>query len=318
MDVTETANATTSVDLIQEPNKPSRKYAEMLPINLKDQVLNWFTEDFPTFDYSGFVVGSEEYTSTLSVKSNCILAGVPFFDEVFALADCHVTWNVKEGDHICVESDKKVVLATVRGPVRKLLLGKRIALNVLSRCTSIATQTRIMVDVLRKAGYAGQLAGTRKTTPGFRLVEKYGMMVGGAHGHHYDPSCITFLKRKHIQKHKSIPEAIEAARSAGGYSRKIAIKVTSEEDAFSAISGGADIIVLDALKIKYVKLVAWHIYKNPTYEKHFIIECNGGITLENVASFISNDISVISTSWIHQGVPHIDFSLKVKRIEPED
>ncbi|CAD6502653.1 BgTH12-05243 [Blumeria graminis f. sp. triticale] len=306
----DTVDAPDWMEVTNESDEPARNYAAMLPINLKDYVLKWFAEDCPTFDYSGFVIGNEKKTSTLSIKSSCVLAGVPFFDKVFSLADCEVKWMFKEGDSISVEPDSRLVLATVKGPLRKLLLGKRIALNVLSRCTSIATQTRKMVDILKKAKYTGQLAGTRETTPGFRLVENYGMMVGGAHGHHYDLSTITFLKARHLEEQNSIMSGLKAARSAGGYSRKIAVKVANEKDALSAIESGADIIVLDAVKIKYVKLVAWHANQNATFEKHFIIECTGGITPENVTSYISNDISVISTSWIHQGVPHIDFSLK--------
>ncbi|CCU82246.1 nicotinate-nucleotide pyrophosphorylase [Blumeria hordei DH14] len=329
MEVTNETDAPDWMEVTNESDEPARNYAALLPINLKDHVLKWFAEDCPTFDYSGFVIGNNEETSTLSIKSSCVLAGVPFFDQVFSLVDCEVKWMFKEGDYISVEPDSRAVLATVRGPLRKLLLGKRIALNVLSRCTSIATQTRKMVDILKKEKYTGQLAGTRETTPGFRLVENYGMMVGGAHGHHYDLSTIIFLKAKNIKRETCITVALGAARSAAGYSRKIAVKVAKESDALSAVKGGADIIVLDALKIKHVKLVAWHVNQNATFEMPFIIECSGGITPENVTSYISNgkschfytsqltmmhlDISVISTSWIHQGVPHIDFSLKINK-----
>jgi nicotinate-nucleotide pyrophosphorylase (carboxylating) len=95
-----------------------------------------------------------------------IIAGVPFFDEVFKQLDCTVEWHLPEGSHL--PADTKTHVATVRGSVRKLLLGERVALNTLARCSGIATQSAKLLALVRKAGYTKTLAGTRKTTPGFR------------------------------------------------------------------------------------------------------------------------------------------------------
>ena len=100
-------------------------------------------------------------------------------------------------------------LAIVTGPARKILLGERVALNTLARCSGIATKygllqtctdgrSRRMLQLVRKNGYKGILAGTRKTTPGFRIVEKYGMLVGGIDQHRYDLSSMIMLKDNHI------------------------------------------------------------------------------------------------------------------------
>jgi nicotinate-nucleotide pyrophosphorylase (carboxylating) len=158
------------------------------------------------------VVGSEPRTAILLCKSPGVLAGVPFIDEVFRQLDCTVTWHYREGERLVVPTvgeeeegggqkkgrGNKVRVATVRGPTRKLLLGERVALNTLARCSGVATQSRKMLDLVRQAGYRGVLAGTRKTTPGFRLVEKYGMLVGGIDGHRHDLSSMIMLKDNHI------------------------------------------------------------------------------------------------------------------------
>lgn len=197
----------------------------LLPGHFKTQITSWLAEDTPSFDYGGFVVGDSVRTATLFGKSAGVIAGVPFFDEVFAQCGCTVEWHMKEGD--IIPQDSKVKVATVTGPVRNLLLGERVALNTLSRCSGIATKSKEMQDLVTKAGYTGILAGTRKTTPGFRLVEKYGMLVGGVDGHRHDLSSMTMLKDNHIWARGSITEAVAAAKSAGGFALKIEVEVST-------------------------------------------------------------------------------------------
>ncbi|KAG6287392.1 nicotinate-nucleotide diphosphorylase (carboxylating), partial [Claviceps aff. purpurea] len=81
-----------------------------------------------------------------------------------------------------------------------------------------------MVRLVRQAGYKGILAGTRKTTPGFRLVEKYGMLIGGADAHRMDLSSMVMLKDNHVWSRGSITEAVAAARAVAGFSLKIEVE----------------------------------------------------------------------------------------------
>src|SRR5262245_59042692 len=143
--------------------------AHLIPSTLPDIVKAWFLEDTPSFDYGGFVVGDAPRTATLFQKSAGVVAGVPIVDEVFKQCGCSVEWHVKEGEFIDPKqaAGGKVRAATVSGPTRQLLLGERVALNMMSRCSGIATASRNMVELVRAAGYTGILAGTRKTTPGF-------------------------------------------------------------------------------------------------------------------------------------------------------
>jgi nicotinate-nucleotide pyrophosphorylase (carboxylating) len=116
-----------------------------------------------------------------------------------------VEWYLREG----TEFSPIAKVAEVTGPARKLLLGERVALNTIARCSGIATKylafwilpderSRRMLRLVRGTGYKGILAGTRKTTPGFRIVEKYGMLVGGIDAHRYDLSSMIMLKDNHI------------------------------------------------------------------------------------------------------------------------
>lgn len=189
----------------QPPPPPSLGHLpDTLPSTLPSLIQTWLHEDTPSLDYGGFVVGSSPRVAHLLCKSPGILAGVPFFDEVFRQLDCKVEWHYEEGVFIDTAKVGKVKVATVSGPTRKLLLGERVALNTLARCSGVATKSRRMLDLVRKEGYTGILAGTRKTTPGFRLVEKYGMLVGGIDPHRHDLSSMIMLKDNHIWSRGSI------------------------------------------------------------------------------------------------------------------
>lgn len=264
----------------------------------------------PAFDYGGFVVGDVRETATLYGKSAGVLAGVPFFDEIFRQLDCKVEWHLSEGDWV---DGQKTKVATVSGTARMLLLGERVALNTLARCSGIATKSRRMLKLVRDVGYKGILAGTRKTTPGFRLVEKYGMIVGNIDPHRHDLSSMVMLKDNHVWSKGSITKAVEAARSVAGFSIKIEVEVQSEEEANEAIQAGADIVMLDNFTPNGLKVAASSLKRKWQGQASFLLECSGGLTEENVSSFLNNEIDIYSTSSVHQSVQHVDFSLKINQ-----
>ncbi|CAK7266371.1 nicotinate-nucleotide diphosphorylase (carboxylating) [Sporothrix epigloea] len=289
----------------------------LLPPSWKDQITAWLAEDAPSFDYGGFVVGDVPRTATLWAKSPGILAGVPFVNEIINRCGCSIQWNVKEGAQVGTPGDNggKTACAVVSGPARGLLLAERVALNVLARCTGIATRTHAVLTALRAAGYRGRLAGTRKTTPGFRLVEKYGMLVGGADMHRVDLSAMVMLKDNHVWSRGSITDAVKAAKSVAGFSLKIEVEVQSEEEADEALAAGADVVMLDNFTGDGVKVAAASLRQRWAAKGNsaFLIEVSGGLTSDNIDAYVCNDVDIISTSYIHQGVPHVDFSLKINR-----
>ncbi|EXJ60964.1 nicotinate-nucleotide diphosphorylase (carboxylating) [Cladophialophora yegresii CBS 114405] len=289
--------------------------SDLLPSHFTTLVTTWLAEDTPSFDYGGFVVGSQPRTAQLLCKSAGVLAGVPFFNEVFRQLDCEVHWHYNEGQFLSPkdQSGRKIKVATVTGPTRKLLLGERVALNTLARCSGVATRSRHMLELVRSAGYRGTLAGTRKTTPGFRLVEKYGMLVGGIDGHRHDLSSMIMLKDNHIWAKGSITNAVKAARAVGGFALKVEVEVQSEAEADEAIEAGADVVMLDNFDGEGLKVAAKNL-KQRWKERgraDVLLESSGGLTEANVEAYINNDIDIISTSAVHQGVPHVDFSLKI-------
>ncbi|PWY67563.1 nicotinate-nucleotide pyrophosphorylase [Aspergillus heteromorphus CBS 117.55] len=302
----------------------------LLPGNYKRLVTAWLEEDCPSFDYGGFVVGESEGEARLLGKSKGIVAGVPFVDEVFFQLGCSIAWHVKEGQPITPITH----CATVRGPIRKILLGERVALNILARCSGIASKSASLVTALRAHGWPGTLAGTRKTTPGFRVVEKYGILVGGADPHRHDLSSMTMLKDNHVWAcannraaadggasdnaeqlssiTAAIPRAVQAAKAAGGFATKVEVECRDLEEADAAIGAGADVIMLDNFTPEGV----WEAAKKLKQDwagkgRSFLVEVSGGLNETNAASYACPDVDIISTSSIHQGTGIVDFSLKV-------
>jgi nicotinate-nucleotide pyrophosphorylase (carboxylating) len=197
----------------------------------------------------------------------------------------------------------------VRGPVRNILLGERVALNTLARCSGIATKSARLLALLRAAGYPNTLAGTRKTTPGFRLVEKYGMLIGGCDAHRIDLSQMTMLKDNHIWASGSITRAVRAAKAAGGFAVKVEVECQTLDEANEAAEAGADVVMLDNFTGDGVKVAAAKLKEK--WGRSVLVEVSGGLTEDNVAAFVSSDVDIISSSSIHQGVKHVDFSLKI-------
>jgi nicotinate-nucleotide pyrophosphorylase (carboxylating) len=199
-------------------------------------------------------------------------------------------------------------------------------------------RTSSLVQTLRSHGWNGTLAGTRKTTPGFRLVEKYGILVGGADPHRHDLSSMVMLKDNHVwacannnarsnretpqseeEESKSIaaaiPAAVHAAKATGGFSTKVEVEVRSVEEANAAIGAGADVIMLDNFTADEVRAAAallkteWAGKNKPPGS--FLIEVSGGLTPDNAAKYVCEHVDILSTSSIHQGTGIVDFSLKV-------
>ncbi|KAJ3344275.1 hypothetical protein HDU93_000065 [Gonapodya sp. JEL0774] len=270
------------------------------------------------FDYGGFVVGETDQEAILYGKSKGVIAGVPFFEEVFRQCDCTVEWLVEEGEYF--EPIKQC--ARVRGKARYLLMGERTALNMIARASGIATRAHRLNQIKARYGFKGLIAGTRKTTPGFRMVEKYAMLVGGVDTHRMDLSSMIMLKDNHIWSQGSITSAVQMARQVGGFALKIEVECRTEDEADEAIAAGADIIMLDNFKPAEMKVVArrlkerWGSRSVDQGGRQFLIEGSGGINEETVHEYFCPDIDVLSLGSLTQSVPHIDFSLKIDNGKP--
>lgn len=271
---------------------------------IESLVDQWIQEDIPNFDYGGFVVGDKVETAVLLCKSEGVLAGVPFFQGIYDKLGCQVRWQVEEGTHL-----KPIAqVAQVEGPANKILMGERISLNCICRASGIATRARHLHNIAQSAKWHGEIAGTRKTTPGFRAVEKYSLLVGGISTHRFNLSSMVMLKDNHIWSIGSIEAAVKKARLACGFSTKIEVECRSFEEGLQASQAGADIVMFDNFQPNALNAAAAALKSN---YPHVLIEASGGITVESIQSYFNPNVDVISMSSTIQGCPVVDFSLKI-------
>uniref|UniRef100_A0A7S4ITH4 Nicotinate-nucleotide pyrophosphorylase [carboxylating] n=1 Tax=Odontella aurita TaxID=265563 RepID=A0A7S4ITH4_9STRA len=288
-------------------------FAALLPTGqISAAVRRWIDDDMPGFDVGGLVVGTDRKEATLWMKSPGVFAGRPFFDAVFVEVGCDVTWEdaAVEGEHLDASSSNKIKLATVTGPCNALLRGERTALNSISRCSGVATASREAVELARSHNWDGLVAGTRKTTPGFRVVEKYGLLAGGAATHRLDLSQMVMLKDNHVWSAGSIGGAVKLARRAAGFSQKIEVECRTLEEAYEAAGAGAEIVMLDNFAPERLRRDA------ATFKgryPHVIVEASGGITTETMAEYLCEHVDVISQGKLTQGYDSVDYSLKIVR-----
>ena len=135
------------------------------------------------------------------------------------------------------------VLARLTGPVASILTGERVALNFLQRLSGIATFTRAMAAQV--AGSNAVLIDTRKTTPGWRALEKYAVRLGGGHNHRLGLYDAVLIKNNHLTAVGSISEAVRQAKARAHPLLKIEVEVTDLEGLEEALNAGADRILLD-------------------------------------------------------------------------
>lgn len=271
---------------------------------LTEQIRLWLQEDIGTGDVTTMTTIPLDQRSKgiIHVKEPGIVAGMPVAELVFRTVDPELDFVALERDGAAVK--KGTVLAEVSGRTRSILLGERLALNLLQRLSGIATRTRQFVDALE--GAPVRLVDTRKTTPGHRMLEKYAVRVGGGHNHRFGLYDAVMIKDNHIKGAGGIREAVTAARAQIPHTMKIEVEVESFEQLEEALAAGADIVMLDNMAPADMKrAVAIVKAKAP----HIVVEASGSVTLETVKTIADTGVDVISVGRLTYSVQSLDISL---------
>ena len=236
----------------------------------------------------------------LICKQDGVIAGLAVFERVFQLLDdtVEVEFFCQDGDE--VKNGQR--MAVVRGDIRALLSGERVALNYLQRMSGIATYTRSIASLLR--GSRTKLLDTRKTTPNMRVFEKYAVKVGGGYNHRYNLSDGILLKDNHIGAAGSVTKAVQMAKEYAPFVRKIEVEVENLEMVQEAVEAGADIIMLDNMRPEQMKEAVKLI------DGRAETECSGNVTRENVERLLDIGVDYISSGALTHSAPILDISLK--------
>lgn len=279
-----------------------------MKLNADKYILSALQEDITYEDVSSNAVikTNASGTADLICKEDGVIAGLDIFARVFTLLDPNtvVEFKCSDGDYV----KNKQLLATLRGDMRVLLSGERTALNFLQRMSGIATYTRNTLKLLEGTNIT--LLDTRKTTPNFRLFEKYAVTVGGGKNHRYNLSDGVLLKDNHIGAAGSVRAAVLAAKEYAPFVRKIEVETETLDEVREAVEAGADIIMLDNMDYDTICAAIEIIGGRAS------TECSGNITKDNIARLASLGVDYISSGAITYSAGIMDISMKnLKPIE---
>jgi nicotinate-nucleotide pyrophosphorylase (carboxylating) len=193
------------------------------------------------------------------------------------------------------------ILLRLRGPVKDLLRGERVALNLAQRLCGIATLTRAYVD--RVAGLHARITDTRKTTPGLRLLEKYAVRAGGAHNHRYNLSDGVLIKDNHIAACGSITMAVARSRAAVPHTVRIEVEAENLAQVRECLECGADIIMLDNMSVEEMGRAV------QLFNGQAQVEASGGVDLETVRQIAETGVDIISVGRLTHSAPASDISM---------
>ena len=265
-------------------------------------ILEALKEDISSEDVTTNSVMKEavEGEVDLICKQDGIIAGLEVFERVFKLLNdaVEIEFYCKDGDEV----KNGQLMGKVRGDIRVLLSGERVALNYLQRMSGIATYTHSVASLL--AGSRTKLLDTRKTTPNMRIFEKYAVRVGGGYNHSYNLSDGVLLKDNHIGAAGSVKKAVQMAKEYAPFVRKIEVEVENLDMVKEAVEAGADIIMLDNMSAEEMGEAIRLI------DGRAQTECSGNVTKENIGRLVSLGVDYISSGALTHSAPILDISLK--------
>ena len=280
------------------------------PIVLEPFLRSWLLEDIGRGDRTTqalFSSNAQMGKGEWRAKEAGVIAGLPVAMKVFHLLNeqTNLVPVVAEGQS-CNKGD---VVAHLEGSIDTLLMGERVALNLVMRLSGIATLTRKYLDKI--ADLPSKLVDTRKTTPGLRLLEKYATQVGGAINHRMGLDDAVMIKDNHIAAAGGIKEAIARIRSQIPYPLSIEVETETLAQVAEAVAEGADIIMLDNMPLDMMEQ-AVHMIRAAHHR--IKIEASGNITLETIRTVAEIGVDYISSSAPITQSTWLDLSMRIKLI----
>jgi nicotinate-nucleotide pyrophosphorylase (carboxylating) len=241
----------------------------------------------------------------IEARAPLVACGLPVAAAVFRALDPEVAFTARgaEGDRLGPGD----LLAELRGRLLALLAAERTALNFLYRLCGIATLTRRFVDAV--AGTGVHVLDTRKTVPGWRVLDKYAVAVGGGMNHRAGLYDGILVKDNHVAVAGGVGAAVKAIRAAAPPHLRIQVEVESEEQAEEALAAGADLLLLDNRSVEELRRFARR------FRDRVQLEATGGITLENVRAVAESGVHRISVGALTHSAPGADVSLEISGSE---
>ncbi len=234
-------------------------------------------------------------------KEDLVLAGTAVARRVFDRLGAECRFDVEDGASVT----RGTTFGAAAGPVRALLAAERTALNFLQRLSGVASATRRCVDALAAGGGRTRLLDTRKTTPGWRMLEKAAVRAGGGKNHRFALGDGILVKDNHVAACGGVAEAVRRARERAGAMLKLEVEVVDLPGLEAAIAAGADIVLLDnmddATTTEAVRRAAGRV----------LLEASGNMTLERLPRIAATGVDFVSMGAITHSARAVDISFEL-------
>ena len=268
---------------------------------VKEHVENALKEDIGFGDITTDCLVDNEtiIEAKMNTRENGILCGIDIVKQVFKTLsnEIEIKTFFKDGDEI----NKGDTIAIIKGSARAVLIGERTALNYIQRLSGIATETNKYQKAI--GNNKARITDTRKTTPNFRMFEKYAVSVGRARLHRFNLADCVMIKDNHIQFAGSITNAVNKIRENLSHTHKIEVECDTMEQVKEALSVNADIIMLDNMSCEEMsKCVA-------LINGKALVEASGNVTIDTIEEIAKTGVDVISSSAIVAKAKTLDIAL---------
>ena len=243
----------------------------------------------------------QEKTAVIVAKQDFILAGTRVAQKVFETVDPQAVCQIHFNDSDTIQ--KGDVIFTITADIRSLLTAERVALNFLQRLSGIATLTRKFVQTLDNPKV--RLVDTRKTTPGWRKIEKEAVRAGGGFNHRFALYDGILIKDNHIAAAGSIAAAVSLVRARASHLMKVEVEVSDMGQVRQALDAGADVIMLDNMDIDTMTRAAALIGERA------VVEASGNVSLNTLNAIAGTGVDVISCGALTHQAVSVDLSMRI-------
>ncbi len=241
-------------------------------------------------------------TAVIDAKQDLVVCGLEVAARVFAKQDARLKVKLLTKDGARVK--RGAVVLRVEGPTASILTAERTALNFLQRLSGIATSARRHADAVK--GTDVRVVDTRKTTPGWRALEKYAVRTGGCFNHRSSLGEQVLIKDNHIAAAGSLTKAVQLCQAAASHGAKIEVEAKTPAEVKEACRAGADIILLDNMTPAQVRAAVAIIAGRAQ------VEVSGGVRLETLRDYALPGVDIISIGALTHSVSAADLSLDLK------
>ena len=247
--------------------------------------------------------GGPLVVAEMNARESIVAFGVEVTAAVFSLVDPSIEIELRATDGARIAPGALLLVA--RGPAHSVLAAERTALNFAQRLSGVATLARRYADAV--AGTGARVVDTRKTTPGFRALEKAAVAAGGCGNHRFDLGSGILIKDNHIAASGGVRAAVEAAKARAPHPLRIEVEVTDLGELDDALAAGAEIVLLDNMSPAEVEVAAAR-----AHARHVLVEVSGGITLATVVDYARAGADLISVGALTHSAPAVDIGLDVR------